>query len=85
MFLLFGTRTSEALMTLVAFACGFCGTNAQQQVIKRSTKFTLFFVPLFPIRSTYYNRCTHCRGVTDLTRAQADHAVAHVAGSPVTP
>lgn len=85
MLLLLGTRTRDAIIALVIFLCPYCRTNAAQQVVKRSTKFTLFFVPLFTIRSTFYNRCTHCRGVTDLTREQADHALAHSSASPVNP
>jgi len=75
MFLLFGTRASQSVINVVSFVCGYCGTLAEQRVIKRSTKFTLFFVPLFPFSTSYLNSCTHCGGTTKLTAAQARHSL----------
>jgi uncharacterized Zn finger protein len=74
MFLLFGLSTKQHLLTVVSFVCHFCGVNAQQNVVKRSNRFTLFFVPLFSVGTKYYNECTNCGGVTSLTRDQATHA-----------
>ncbi|PRY68033.1 zinc ribbon family protein [Glaciihabitans tibetensis] len=75
MFLLFGARTAEALINVVTFVCGYCGVRAEQQVVKRATKFTLFFVPLFTVSSSYSNTCTHCGGTTNLTKNQAKHSL----------
>ena len=47
MFLLFGTRLSQAIINTVMMVCGYCNMRAPQNVIKQSHKFTLFFVPLF--------------------------------------
>jgi hypothetical protein len=74
-FLLFGTRATEAVINVVSFVCGFCGVAATQHVVKRSTKFTLFFVPLFTVSSSYFNSCDNCGGVTKLTKAQAQHSL----------
>ncbi|WP_209559993.1 zinc-ribbon domain-containing protein [Frigoribacterium sp. PvP032] len=74
MFLLFGTSVRQALLTVVVFACRFCGQTVQQQVARRSTRFTLFFVPLFTVSKRYHVQCTNCGGVTDLTREQAEHS-----------
>ncbi|HET8658396.1 MAG TPA: zinc-ribbon domain-containing protein [Micromonosporaceae bacterium] len=42
--------------------CEVCGHSAPQALVKRTTKFTLFFVPLFPVRpSRSYLECGHCR------------------------
>ncbi|PZE24191.1 MULTISPECIES: zinc-ribbon domain-containing protein [unclassified Curtobacterium] len=75
MFLLLGSRTTQAVLNLVAFVCGYCGVHAQQRVVKRSTKLTLFFVPLFPISTSYVNECTNCGAVTRITAAQARHSL----------
>ena len=75
MFLLFGTRAADAVINVVAFVCGYCGVHAQQHVVKRATKFTLFFVPLFTVSSSYFNSCDNCGGVTRLTTAQAQHSL----------
>lgn len=45
MFLLFGTDLSEKVINVVSFVCGFCAVGARQDVIKSSTRFTLFFIP----------------------------------------
>lgn len=76
MFLLLGTFVRRALLVTVVFICGYCDKDVPQRVEKLATKFTLFFVPLFTVSSRYTNQCTNCGGVTDLTRAQADRAVA---------
>jgi zinc-ribbon family len=73
--LLFGTRASDAVINVVAFVCNYCGVHAQQQVVKRSTRMTLFFVPLFTVSSSYYNTCNNCGGTTKLTKAQAQHSL----------
>jgi hypothetical protein len=75
-FLLFGSRVSEKIVNVVAFVCGFCRTDAPQNVIKASNKFTLFFVPLFPFSTRYVNECSNCGGRTALTKAQVDHSLA---------
>jgi hypothetical protein len=75
MFLLFGTRTSEAVINVVSFVCAYCNTMAEQHVVKRSTKVTLFFVPLIPISSSHVNVCTRCGGSTTLTAAQVRHSL----------
>lgn len=79
MFLLFGTRATQAVINVVAFVCGYCGVHAQQRVLKRSTKLTLFFVPLFPISTSYMNQCTHCGALTRITADQARHSLAWTA------
>jgi hypothetical protein len=61
MFLLFGLRTRDRLISTEARACDFCGVVAMQALVKRATKFTLFFVPLFPVRpNRYFLDCGNC-------------------------
>jgi hypothetical protein len=75
MILLFGTRASLALLAVVTFVCQHCGTAAEQHVYKRTLRFTLFFIPLFPVSRGYYVECSHCGGTTALTEDQATHGV----------
>ena len=75
MFLLFGSRSSANILTIVHFVCNYCGLSAAQRVVKRQNRFTLFFIPLFSFSTSYYNECTNCRGVTSLTKAQAENAL----------
>jgi hypothetical protein len=60
-FILFGFRTSHRRLGVRTMVCDVCGFTAAQGLVKRSTKFTLFFIPLFPVkRATYLRECTHC-------------------------
>jgi hypothetical protein len=63
MFFLFGLRSKDHLVGTQVMNCEICGWQAPQQVLRRTTKFTLFFVPLFPVKpSSYYMVCGHCQG-----------------------
>lgn len=75
MILLFGTRASSAILVIVHFVCNYCGKAAAQRVIKSTNRFTVFFIPLFPLSTSYYVECTNCGGQTGLTREQADNAL----------
>ena len=81
MILLFGTRASQVLMTIVTFVCNYCGQAAPQHVVKVSNKFTLFFIPLFSVGTQYIVECSNCGGVTELSREQAERSVAFAANS----
>lgn len=60
-FILFGLRTSHRRLGVRTMTCDVCGATAAQGLVKRSTRFTLFFIPLFPVkRATYLRECTHC-------------------------
>ena len=75
MFLLFGIGSSEKIIDVVSFVCGFCGATAPQNVIKSSNRFTVFFIPLFSFSTRYRNECTNCGAQTALTSAQARHSI----------
>ena len=66
MFLLFGFRTKEHLVRTITMMCEVCGWEAPQSLFRRTTKFTLFFVPLFPVKpSRHYLVCGHCRAARE--------------------
>ena len=48
------------------------GVTAAQVLIRRTTKFSLFFIPLFPVKpATYYLQCTNCGAVRRTDRRAA--------------
>jgi len=57
---------------MLTLLCGSCGNPAAHSLKQRVTKFTLFFVPLFPISSKYSTQCTFCGAQQKLTKEQAD-------------
>ena len=80
MLLIFGTGIRETIINVVSFVCGYCHTNAPQNVIKRSHRFTLFFLPLFSFSTRYVNQCTNCGAETALTPQQAQNSLEWSAG-----
>jgi hypothetical protein len=62
-----------------------CRNPATQVLLKRVTKFTLFFIPLFPISSKFQAQCTFCGQTTKLTKEQGQEFLQQVAviASPV--
>jgi hypothetical protein len=75
MLLIFGTTLHETLINVVSFVCGYCHVQAPQNVIKRSHRFTLFFLPLFSFSTRYVNQCTNCGAETALSAQQAQNSL----------
>ncbi|WP_229399591.1 zinc-ribbon domain-containing protein [Micromonospora okii] len=71
MFFIFGLRTKVDRSGVVRQVCPHCGNHAAQVITRRSTKFTLFFVPLIPIRTRYARQCTVCGAQFDVSKAEA--------------
>ncbi|RKN49592.1 zinc-ribbon domain-containing protein [Micromonospora endolithica] len=73
MFFIFGLRTKVTRSGVVQQVCRNCGNHAAQVVTRRSTKFSLFFVPLIPIRTRYLQQCTFCGAQYDVPKSAAQH------------
>lgn len=69
--IIYGWRNSAQQLTMATFVCGNCGNPAAHALRRVVTKFTLFFIPLFPIRSRYFTVCTFCGATNRLTKEQA--------------
>ncbi|GIE75263.1 hypothetical protein Aph02nite_12130 [Actinoplanes philippinensis] len=62
MFLLFGLRSKDHPMGARVMTCEVCGWKAPQHLLRRTTRFTLFFIPLFPVKpAAHYVVCGHCQ------------------------
>lgn len=82
MFLIFGSRAVGSVLFVLSFVCGHCGVVASQRVMRVQQKVTLFFVPLFSLRTSYFVECSHCGTTTRLTRRQVDHSIQWANTSP---
>ena len=72
MFLLFGVRSKDHRLAVLSLVCTVCGVAAAQTLLRRTTKFTLFFVPLFPVRpAKHYLQCAHCGAVRSVDAREA--------------
>ncbi|WP_329176621.1 MULTISPECIES: zinc-ribbon domain-containing protein [unclassified Streptomyces] len=70
--IIFGTRGYLYTLAMITLVCGRCGNPAAHTLKKRVTKFTLFFVPLFPISTKYVTQCTFCGAAQQLSKEQAE-------------
>ncbi|MFE9440733.1 zinc-ribbon domain-containing protein [Streptomyces sp. NPDC006602] len=78
--IIFGTKGYLYQLAILTLVCGQCGNPAAHTLRKRVTKFTLFFVPLFPLSTKYATQCTFCGAEQKLTKEQAEQLQAQAAG-----
>ncbi|MFC8350271.1 zinc-ribbon domain-containing protein [Streptomyces sp. NPDC057280] len=79
--IIFGTKGYLYQLAILTLVCGGCGNPAAHTLRKRVTKFTLFFVPLFPISTKYATQCTFCGTEVKIGKEQAEQLQAQAAGA----
>jgi hypothetical protein len=72
--LIIGFRVSEALLATLLYVCEVCGNSAAHRLIKRTRKFTVFFIPLFAVGSSFLDTCTYCGRTISVERDRAEAA-----------
>ncbi|WP_097871082.1 zinc-ribbon domain-containing protein [Streptomyces sp. rh34] len=77
--IIFGTKGYLHQLAILTMVCGWCGNPAAHTLRKRVTKFTLFFVPLFPFSTKYATQCTFCGGERQIPQEEADRLLAQAA------
>ena len=64
MFIIFGLKTSDRQVGSQVMICEICGVTATQVLIRRSTRLSLFFIPLIPVKpANHYLQCGNCGSV----------------------
>lgn len=76
MLVIFGFKNSSRNLGLSRATCPRCGNVAAQRVDRRKRAFSLFFIPIIPMGSSYAVTCTACGSTTRVDRAQADGILA---------
>lgn len=74
--IIFGTRGYVYQLAILTFVCGNCGNPAAHTLRKYLTKFTLFFVPLFPVSTRFRTQCTFCGVEHKVPKEQAEAMLA---------
>ncbi|MFC4034328.1 zinc-ribbon domain-containing protein [Streptomyces polygonati] len=74
--IIFGTRRYLHQLAMLTLVCANCGNPAAHALRKRVVKFTLFFIPLFPVSTTYSTQCTFCGTQNKLPKEQAEQLLA---------
>ncbi|MFC8368235.1 MULTISPECIES: zinc-ribbon domain-containing protein [unclassified Streptomyces] len=78
--IIFGTKGYLYQLAILTLVCAQCGNPAAHTLRKRVTKFTLFFVPLFPVSTKYTTQCTFCGAEQKVTKEQAEQLQAQAIG-----
>ena len=68
MFLLLGFRAVVARLATLVMQCPQCHRAAKHQLVRRRSRFTVFFVPLFTVRTRHYLVCTLCGRTGEVPR-----------------
>ncbi|ARE78427.1 MULTISPECIES: zinc-ribbon domain-containing protein [unclassified Streptomyces] len=77
--IIFGTKLYLYQLAILTLACRRCGYSAAHTLTKHVSKFTLFFVPLFPVSTQYVTQCTYCGMEQAGTKEWAEQVQAHAA------
>ncbi|MEU9182621.1 zinc-ribbon domain-containing protein [Streptomyces sp. NPDC048550] len=80
--IIFGTTGYLYQLAVLMLTCRHCGNPAAHAVRKYVTKFSLFFVPLFPISTKFVTQCTFCGIEQEVPREWAEQPQAQAAGAP---
>ncbi|WP_093799060.1 zinc-ribbon domain-containing protein [Streptomyces sp. Wb2n-11] len=78
--IIFGSKSYLYQLAMLTLACGRCGNPAAHTLKKRVSKFTLFFVPLFPFSTKYTTQCTFCGAEQQVSQEQAEQLLAQGGG-----
>jgi zinc-ribbon family len=82
--IIFGSRSYSRVLATLLLICQRCGNPAAHRVMERVVRFTLFFLPLFPISTKRFLTCTFCGTTTPITKELAAQYVQQ-AGAPQHP
>ncbi|MEN8650920.1 zinc-ribbon domain-containing protein [Streptomyces sp. 21So2-11] len=70
--IIFGTKGYLYQLAMLTLVCGRCGNPSAHTLRKRVSKFTLFFIPVFPYSTKYSTQCTFCGAEQQVTKEQAE-------------
>ncbi|MCE7002521.1 zinc ribbon domain-containing protein [Kibdelosporangium philippinense] len=69
---IFGFRTKVFVLAMLMLMCPRCGNSVAHPLHKAVTKFTLFFIPLFPVKIKHTTQCTFCGYTSQMSKDQAN-------------
>ena len=73
--IIFGFRSYLKLLAMTTLVCSVCHNPAAHRVVQVTRKFTLFFIPLFPISRSRHMTCSFCGRSTRLSKEQVQQLI----------
>lgn len=82
--MIFGTSGYATQLGTMMGWCQRCRNNCPQHIVRRGSKFSLFFIPLFPVSSHYGIECEICRATRRLDKDEAERLAEQInSGAPI--
>ena len=75
MFLLFGLNTKAKALPGRQASCQYCHTFAHHHLEERSTRFTVFFIPVLTTSRSYRITCTNCGRMSSISAREKNALV----------
>ncbi|MGH3349537.1 MAG: zinc-ribbon domain-containing protein [Nocardioides sp.] len=70
--IIFGIKTYTRLLATLTLVCPNCKQQAAHRLFEIVRKFTLFFIPLFPVGKSRRMDCTYCGYASKVSKDQAE-------------
>ncbi|SDL16349.1 zinc-ribbon family protein [Nocardioides sp. YR527] len=74
--IIFGLKAYTRLLATLSLVCPHCRQQAAHRLFEVVNKFTLFFIPLFPVSKSRRMDCTYCGYASKLSKEQAEQLLA---------
>ena len=85
----FGKKTVKSYGLMPIRACGRCNNQIQYEILKVTTWFTLFFIPIIPYRTERFLVCPICHAAQEVSKEDFERLLAMMANgdvpAPATP
>lgn len=83
--LIWGWQKRIHTLAMITLICGRCGNPAAHALRKLVTKFTLFFIPLFPLSTKHHLECTWCGASSPVAAPQLPDLIARANAETMGP
>ncbi|MGW7351188.1 zinc-ribbon domain-containing protein [Streptomyces sp. NPDC054784] len=84
--IIFGMSSKLVQLAMLNLLCGYCGNPSAHGLRKLVRKFSLFFVPLFPVAPAKYRlQCTFCGAESEISKENAEQLLAQANGQGPQP
>lgn len=70
-----GKQMVKVFGLINAQVCGHCNNMGQRSIVKITTWFTLFFIPIIPYRTRYLLICPVCRDSIKISKEEFKHLI----------
>ncbi len=74
--IVWGYRTRNKPLGQVQYTCRKCGRDAYHGILRSTRHFTLFWIPIVPIKNTTTSRCQVCGYQEKLEKEQVEALLA---------